>query len=448
MGGTGQSFTDSTVNAFTGSGTRMTRTTNGKFGDQAQTDNTSGSGIFLPNVPVLTQVGRILTYDAWFRCTATQAQIQTIIALPNTNTAKNDFFAMSITTGGILQYEFNANLVSSGQNIVSATTYHLATYTYDGQTQTTNNTKGYLDGVQRANTSNTISIPTGLPVGITNRGASSSYMVGQADEIRIARVYRALNWHQTLYNNMNTNNTWQTFSAQEDQATAPGSFPITVAPRWSQSKLWPSSAILNIDGYPEYFGNARQVRRALPSIVDFNSGTGADYAAVGGQMWLSQEFGVLTRYSFTAAGTKRITSMYRFGNEGDLSCPLRLRLKFIPRTANTGDVLLKVILGVGNAETQYYTTVSAAPLTAAVQEEQLSILSIDSSQLNKEVQKNFLMPWPLKAKRLSSSEQAETIWISIMRLGDSALDTYTGAIDLVTFDCFATSWRLGAHNEF
>ena len=448
MGGSGQNYTDSTVNGFTGSGTRMTRTSTGKFGDQTQTDNTSGSGIFLPNVPVLTQVGRILTYDAWFRCTATQSQIQTIISLPNTNTAKNDFFAMSISTGGVLQYEFNTVITSSAQNVVSATVYNLATYSYDGQTQTTNNTRGYLNGVQRANTSNTISIPTGLQVGITNRGASSGYMVGQADEIRIARVFRALNWHQTLYNNMNTNNLWQTFGAQEDQATAPGSNPILVAPRWSQSKLWPSSSVLNPDGYPEYFGNARQIRKAFPAIVDFNSGTGTDYAAVGGQVWLSQEFGVLSRYSFTAAGTKRITSMYRFGNDADISCPIRIRLKFIPRTANTGDVLLKLILGVGNELTQYYTTVSAAPLTAENQTEVLSILSVDSTQLNKEVEKIFVMPWPVKTRRLSSTSQAETIWISIMRLGDSALDTYTGAMDMTTLDILATNWRLGAHIEF
>jgi len=68
--------------------------------------------------------------------------------------------------------------------------------------------------------------------------------------------------------------------------------------------------------------------------------------------------------------------------------------------------------------------------------------------LNKEVEKIFVMPWPVKTRRLSSTSQAETIWISIMRLGDSALDTYTGAMDMTTLDILATNWRLGAHIEF
>ena len=450
MGGSGQTYHDSTINGFNGSGVRTTRTTTGKFQDQAAGDNTNGTGIFLPVNNTLDEPGRLLTYDAWFRCAATLGIVNTVAALPNTNTTKGNFFGISIDTAGILQYELNTTATSSTVNVVSATVYSLATISLNTATATTGNYRGYLNGIQRVNANQTVAITNStLPVAIGNRGtAASFYLNGLVDEVRIARAFRQLNWHVTLYNNMNTNNTWQTFGAQEQQADAPGSSPIDVPPRWSQSKLWPSSAILNPDGYPEYFGNARQVRRAFPSIVDFNSGTGTDYAAVGGQVWLSQEFGVLARYTFTAAGTKRITAMYRFGNDGDLSCPIRIRLKFLPKTANNGDVLLKVIMAVGNNETQYYTTSAASPVGAEVFTEQLGILTITTDQLNKEVQINFLLPFPAKARLLSSAEQTETLWISIIRYGDSVLDTYTGAIDLVTMDTFVTAWRDGAHNEF
>jgi hypothetical protein len=448
--GIGQLYDDSTVNGYDCTGTRITRSTTGKFVDQWQTDNTNGSGLYTPNVAALNNPGNILTHDVWFRSQVQNTNVATVTNISNTNTAKNDFWAISISVQGNLQYEMNATAYGSGVAITDST-YHLATLTFDSSATATNSLKGFLDGVQRTQQSIAGAISAGtVPVGIGNRGygTSSSYLNGQIDEVRIARMGRTLAWHQTMYANMNNNATWLSVGAIEDKTSATGSSPIDVAPRWSQFKLWPDSAVVNVDGFGELFGKARYYRQLQLNILSYNAPAGTDAATTGEMVWLSQSFGVTARYALTATVTKRITAVIRYGNDIDTSSPLRFKIKYIPRNPASGDVLFKVLLSASPPQS-LFTISDGAPLTSPYgEQEDLSIISIATNSTNRDYEKIVNINLPPRSTQLNSDTDQDLVWVSIMRMGGSALDTFPGNIDILTVDAFGVGYRLGEHTTF
>jgi hypothetical protein len=444
-------WSDSTVNqndlVTDTPGSMLVRNDANLFSQSCQTNGTSSAGATFPDLDIFKNPGFTLIYESYVTLNALESG--KVLSLGNNNslTNKTDYFGYNVQSSANVQYSVNESVYNglSATPINDGNMHQMVMYA----TQQFGIDEFYtwLDGVSNGVGDITLPITaSNAPPKLANRGQWGGAFWWPAnsgiDEVRLARVERTGGWFPTHWNNMNTPNAFTVFSAFETPATAGGSEPITTTPRYDQIKLIGSCTLINPDGFIEYFGEARLVEESRMSTAAFSDTAGARKAPVGGEVWLSTDFGVVAPFRFAPSVSSLVTEATVFSNDVDTSCEGRYLIHVVIRgSASAGDILWRVVAAVGDSDTVYAETEGAAPANPTIFED-FVVQTVPPNSEGKDLTVSGTLDLP---ERVNSQAIPQIFWVTLERVGTSSLDTFAGNADLISARSFTIRWRGGAH---
>lgn len=215
---------------------------------------------------------------------------------------------------------------------------------------------------------------------------------------------------------------------------------ITQIPVFEQIKLHANTTFINEDGYIEYFGSSRPIKR-LP--WDLNIAKPANSSPFNQDIYLSDNLNVgRTENGFISNQVDRTALNAFLPYEIDTSCPLRLIWSWYCR-GNTGDVMWTVRWANSNDGALINESAGTAPSTFSSEQsktltetvpgtaytQQTSIIEMDISNLI-----------PVS----HDSNTGELLWLSLERNGNDGADT-AGDIILIQLAPFYFARAEGFH---
>lgn len=439
-------YLDSTSNALHGteSGTINTNAV-GKFGSDISTTNNNNDAVLLPNSSLLQSPQGNYQWECWVTCSTSDKRM----ACGVSNGSTNDLFTINCNNGRAY-FDYRGSSRNSNVQIDDGN-YHFLVQRQDRIT--TRRVQAFVDAVLTNDNAGRQSLGSpSVPPAIANTGATTSKRWGggdQIDEVRVTDTIKSDSWLQTQYDNGNDTANFFTFGTVQNEAEAPGN-PIDVVPEWNQIKLWPSCTYFNIDGFQEFYGNARPVVRGVSSTTSFKDTAGSQTAQDGDQVWLSKEFGITAPFRMGPDVVRQITDVSIFGALADLSSNARIRIHFIARNDSSGggDVLFKIVGATSDANTIFETTEGNAPDSVDTSVTFLRVHTVPSDGNNKDQFVNFELNFPTRDFQEQFTQRTNLLWVTIERQGTSGLDTFAGDVDIVSIASYFTTWRIGEHITF
>ena len=217
--------------------------------------------------------------------------------------------------------------------------------------------------------------------------------------------------------------------------------PIVASPIIDQIKLHPHRTEFNEDGSVEYFGKARPIGR-LPITWGNVDAAGPNPPGDTDITYTSTTTLRVGRLQslFINGAAQRVAMTFISPLEIDTSCPLKIRILYIPITAASGDVELRIyhglskdgdtINGVGSETVYSHIRTITNPANINTQMSALFDLEITD----------------LVAERVNGAS-GDLIWFAIYRdsTAGNLLDTYAGSVAILDIGVFYTKWREGGH---
>jgi hypothetical protein len=445
-----ETWQDATINAYHANNVNVGGMFAGPtiFGQSIECIASSNAGADLPDVDTLKAVGDVLSWEAYH--TLDINQYGRVASLGGGSAQKDDYFAIHVHSSGNLQYMVNQSLYSglSATPISDGTWHQSVLYCNGGELWT------WKDGVSNGTSTYTSPIGTSSgPPRIGNRGVYGGaywYPANSGiDEFRITRrVHPNLGFYPTMYNTMRNPVNFVLYGANETINTSTGTVPITTTPRFNNIAMIIDNVLVNKDGFIEYFGKSRTRVVSRLNYEGFENTTGSDAAAVGGDIWLTTDFGIKAPFSFAANELRRITTQRHLTSEIDLSCQAIYKIYFIPRGSSAGgDVLWRNLVAVSDDSYVYGSSEgNAASPGAVTTQEGNNVYTINPGDEDKEHYVTGRIEFPMLRDDLVNG-RSNTIWMSLFRQGTSSLDTYDGSIDLVNIEFEFIRWRDGTYQE-
>jgi len=215
---------------------------------------------------------------------------------------------------------------------------------------------------------------------------------------------------------------------------------LSSIPQSEYVKFHTNSVKINNDGFTEYFGDSRTIKKLTWDIHDFEHNTNN----VGNQsLFYSKSLGVLChRNQFPAGLLSRLCLATFIPTDIDNSFPVKLKFAIIGDSATSGDVKFTFRYDFSSKDSSIYTAEVDAPTNtpnekiksvvvtiAAKDHEYRSEVSLDLDSIDA----NLYMGGP------------QMVWISIERDAGVGEDTYTGAVSFIQLVPFYISWIDGGH---
>ena len=438
------SYDDATVNALHGTalGT-IVANPNGAFGGDVGTSGNNNDAIQFPSGILNNRDNRTTQHECWVTYSGTAKRKATAF---HTTGSTNDNFAIAAQNGRAY-FDTRGTSRDSGVNIDDGQ-YHYLVHTYNRGAR---RVRSYVDGVEtNSNSSSSRFQSNSWPPTVLNSGDRDSARWNSGDwvdEIRVTRNIKSAGYIATQFNNQKNPGNFLVQGVTQTPADVTGT-PITVAPRWDQIKLWPSCTFINADGFIEFFGDARQIKRAQVSIIDFNNTVGQGLPALGGPTWPSKDYGFGSPFRFAPGVNERITNVVLVNSDADTSSGIRVKIHFVPRGGAAGNILWRVKAGITDGNVELFETQAEAPTSLVNETEGLFNNSITTADLNFDQFANFSLIFPARSFQASFLDRNSLIWFNIERVGTSELDTYTGNADMIAVAAYTTIWRLGDHIRF
>lgn len=198
----------------------------------------------------------------------------------------------------------------------------------------------------------------------------------------------------------------------------------------------------NSDGYNEYFGNSRPIKKLE---WEFHATYGANTVPGDQDLYISKALGAsLKGNSFPDSALTRIGLVSYVPSDIDTSFPITFQLSFVCDTTIAGDVEFVVRYDIANAGDSVYTSAGSAPTNTANEKSASVIKSVTTAQIlySATITANVdsINPNP-------SSGVPGIIWFTIERdaqVGNTN-DTYTGNVSILQFYPRYIAWNDGIH---
>lgn len=215
---------------------------------------------------------------------------------------------------------------------------------------------------------------------------------------------------------------------------------ITTAPIFDQIKLHTSRTEINADGFIEFFGAARPVKK-LP--ITFGSFIAANASPANQDIYLSDNLGVgRNENEFVDGVTDRTAIAQYLPKEIATAAGIYLTFSFFGESGTPGNSNWTIRWALSKDGDSVYNGTGGAPTTATGERSLNSVVAVPGSFQQQSV--SFLLEIPEAiAERLG--DPGDVLWISIERAGGSAPDTYGGNIVIIDLAAYYTSWKIGGH---
>jgi hypothetical protein len=200
--------------------------------------------------------------------------------------------------------------------------------------------------------------------------------------------------------------------------------------------------MFNDDGWVEFFGRARPIG-VLPWHLALTNAFGD---TPGDQdLFVSDNLGAgFVRNSFPANGDKRIGFVAALPLELDTSCPVRLRLSWLPDDNDTGDIRWVVRWGYTSDGSNIYRSTAAAPTTGPNEQSAIELVQGSNGTADQQVSHQIKLDVSDQVARRENG-YGDVLWVVIERTGTHVDDDYTGDVDLIAVTPLYNRWCLGGH---
>ena len=219
---------------------------------------------------------------------------------------------------------------------------------------------------------------------------------------------------------------------------------LTVVPILDQLKLQTNHAEINPDGYTEYFGKARNVKRFTTSMSDFE---GAAANSSGNQdIYISDNVnlsGQNNRFANNAIDT--ISNVHHIAPEVDTSHGMILQWSWASANTNTGNVEWTVRWGYTQDFSINSGVVSSVfdggtPPVEALTEQRITFNQA-AVGINKQVTSFCRIDMSDLVGSRTLEGDGDMMWVSLSR--DGPTDTATGTIYLISISILGYAWNNG-----
>lgn len=214
---------------------------------------------------------------------------------------------------------------------------------------------------------------------------------------------------------------------------------LSSVPQSEYIKFHTSSIKVNGDGFTEYFGDSRTIKKLGWNIER----TSYDEGVSDQPIYISKKIGTnLTKNKFPAATASRICLTSFIQNDIDNSFPVKLKLAIAGSSATAGDVKFTIRFGFTNSDSDVYMNKVDAPNSITNENVISSIKTI--SAINKE----YRMEIPIDFSGIDANLYdggPQLAWVSIERDAGVGDDTYTGDVSIIQLAPYYVSWIDGSH---
>jgi hypothetical protein len=220
---------------------------------------------------------------------------------------------------------------------------------------------------------------------------------------------------------------------------------LTVVPVFTQFQLYPSCQKVAEDGFGQYFGVARPIRR-LP--FEWQSFSTSGNAPASQDVYLSDNLDVGRTFNRFADGAiDRVAMAVYLPTDIDTSCPVRLVLSFAPNGAVNGNVEWRFRWASSKSGDAIYASAAAAPPTAPDEQTVTLVVPILAAQVFTQVDCAIDIPIPRLTSKLPGSVAGRLLWLSIERnaTAGNPADTYANDIIMAQLGLYYTAWSSGEH---
>lgn len=218
--------------------------------------------------------------------------------------------------------------------------------------------------------------------------------------------------------------------------------PLSNLPMGDYVKIHTSAAVINTNGYVEYFGNSRNVKNrevswypdislTLPSTQEIFFAPGLTST----KPYNSFDDSVLTRVGFN----------FRMPIEMDISFPLKFNIGFVCDSATAGDILWVLQYTFSTTNTAMFmnaTDASLNPNPNAVTVTKITTVPINNDKMN--LNETIVVDSSLISSNPSTSNKFY-FYATLTRDGSDVLDTYAGNVFLMTLDFDYVVWSSGGY---
>jgi hypothetical protein len=219
----------------------------------------------------------------------------------------------------------------------------------------------------------------------------------------------------------------------------------TTKPVFYQFRLGPSRTRMAEDGFLEYFGNARPMKRLALDVNLFKPAAASPTAQ---DLYLSKVLDAgRDENSFDNGAINRTAFASFLPFEIDTGCPLRIVLSWVVNTNNTGNVDWTVRWALSDIDSLEYPTLGTAPASAPGQRSLDKIVTVPLNNLNKQINTTIDLDISNFISRAPGQPAGKVLWVSIERdaTAGNLNDTLVGNAAVLQLLPLYAAWCEGGH---
>jgi len=208
-------------------------------------------------------------------------------------------------------------------------------------------------------------------------------------------------------------------------------------------KLHTNRTEINGDGFVEYFGNARPVRKLNLGVNSFSPAINSPNDQ---NLYYSEGlYAGRVENLFVANKTDSIGYMGFLPYDIDTSSELVLKIKYVVSDSSAGFLKSKLYWGVINGNEDIFFSKQSAPISGITELTSEGLVPISANTQNKV--KNFTIDGIKIPDAISQKQDGTTdlIVFTLYRVGDSSEDTYSGSAAILDIGVYYKAWRDGGH---
>lgn len=209
-------------------------------------------------------------------------------------------------------------------------------------------------------------------------------------------------------------------------------------------KIHSNRTELNPDGFIEYFGSSRPIRK-LP--ITFGSFQAANNSPANLDVYVGDNIGVgRIENSFVNGAIDRSGLVQMIPQDFDTSTTAEIHFKFSGTSSTVGDVRFVIRWTWTTTNGDVFTSTAAAPGTAVGEKSTVGIFSFGANEQDEMKTVEVLIDFPSTLLK-SSGGAPDDLWISFERTGNDVADTYLGNVTMIDVGILYVAWASGGHGD-
>jgi hypothetical protein len=211
-------------------------------------------------------------------------------------------------------------------------------------------------------------------------------------------------------------------------------------PQTEYVKFHTNSVKINKDGFTEYFGDSRTIKKLNWDLhgFDHNNNNIGDQS-----LFYSKVLGVhCERNQFPSSILSRLCLATFIPTDIDNSFPVKLKFAIIGDSATSGDVELTFRYDFSSKDSAVYTDIADAPANTTSEKSVSTVVTVAAKDNEYRAEVSLMLD-SIDANLYVGGPQM--VWISIERNAGVGSDTYTGNLSMIQLVPFYISWIDGGH---